>query len=64
MLSRCPRYRRLCLDKTDCSESSLYRSHHLICNQCFDNEDDEIEAKGTNDLPDTLATYGPRNDYN
>lgn len=62
-LTTCPRCKKATLDKNDCGESSIYRSRHLICNPCFFDEDKEIEEKGTNDLPETLKSYGYPNDY-
>lgn len=44
-------------------ESALYRSRHVLCEPCFFDEDAEIEERGTNNLPDTLAKYGMENDY-
>jgi hypothetical protein len=44
-------------------ESGLYGSNHVLCEPCFFDEDAEIDERGTNDLPDTLAKYGPENDY-
>lgn len=44
-------------------ESGIYQSHHRLCEPCFFDEDAEIEEKGTNDLPETLAGYGSINDY-
>lgn len=57
----CPRCKKYTLDPSDCGESGLYMSNHLICNDCFIDEDDEIYDKGTNELPDTLESYGPVN---
>ena len=58
---KCPRCKMQVLNPTDCGESSLYRSNHLICEPCFFAEEDEIEEMGTNDLPNTLAAYGGGN---
>jgi len=41
-------------------ESGIYNPNGpsiLLCEYCFDAEDDLIEQKGTNDLPDVLARY-------
>jgi hypothetical protein len=62
-LAICPRCKERVLDRRDCGESSLYKSRHLICNPCWEAEDEEIEEKGTNDLPETLASYGGANDW-
>lgn len=51
------------LDPNAYGESGIYRSHHRLCDQCFDEEDKQCEHEGTNDLPDVLAGYGPENDY-
>lgn len=59
----CPRCKLRRLDRNNYGESGIYRSRHRLCSDCFDDEDKEIEAAGTNDLPDTLASYGPENDY-
>lgn len=59
----CPRCKRRCLDPDSYGESAIYRSMHRICVPCFHDEDAEIEREGTNDLPTTLASYGPENDY-
>lgn len=60
-MMQCPRCKQYSLDPADCGESGLYGSNHLICNPCFDAEDEEMEEAGTNDLPKTLALYGPAN---
>lgn len=59
----CPRCKRRCLNKADYGESALYRSRHLLCVGCWHDEDAEIDREGTNDLPITLRSYGPENDY-
>lgn len=59
----CPRCKQRCLNPRSYSESGIYRSRHRLCNPCGDAEDAEIDEKGTNDLPETLATYGSANDY-
>lgn len=59
----CPRCKRRVLDITDCGESGLYGSQHLICVPCFHSETKEIDGRGTNDLPETLRGYGLPNDY-
>ena len=61
-MSKCPRCKKYVLNRSDCGESSLYGSRHIICNQCFEDEDAEIEEAGTNDLPAILASYGAPND--
>lgn len=62
-LSPCPRCKKRVLDTGDCGESALYGSRHLICEPCFHDEDAEIELRGTNDLPERLASYGQPNDW-
>lgn len=61
--SICPRCKQRVLDPRSYGESGIYRSSHRLCMPCWDEEDREIEEKGGNDLPDTLAAYGPPNDY-
>lgn len=62
-LSICPRCKQRVLDMNSYGESAIYRSQHRLCIPCWDDEDREIIAKGRNDLPETLAAYGPPNDY-
>lgn len=62
-LSICPRCKRRVLDHDSYGESAIYRSQHRLCNPCWDAEKDEIDHVGTNDLPATLAGYGPPNDW-
>ena len=62
-LSVCPRCKERVLDRSNCGESGLYKSRHLICVPCFHAEDAEIDREGTNNLPDRLRDYGPENDY-
>lgn len=57
----CPRCKKRVLDRSDCGESGLFQSNHLICNSCFEDEDNEIWETGTNDIPETLNSYGPAN---
>lgn len=57
----CPRCKERTLDPSDCGESSLYGSNHLLCNPCFEAEDMDIEEAGTNDLPEILIRYGAEN---
>ena len=59
----CPRCKQPFLNRSDYGESALYRSMHRLCVPCFYAEDAEIEREGTNDLPETLRSYGPDNDY-
>lgn len=61
--SVCPRCKQRCLDRRSYGESAIYRSRHRICMPCFEDEDAQIERDGTNNLPETLAKYGPENDY-
>lgn len=63
LLQMCPRCRKRVLDLADYGESGLYKSRHLIYNPCFEDEDAEMETKGTNNIPETLASYGPPNDF-
>lgn len=44
-------------------ESGIYQSYHRLCLPCWDDEAAEIDRRGTNNLPDTLASYGPANDF-
>lgn len=62
-MNRCPRCKKYCLDKNDCGESAIYRSRHLLCVACWHDEDAEIDREGTNDLPATLKSYGPENEF-
>lgn len=62
-LQNCPRCKRNVLDIADCGESGLYQSQHLLCVPCWLAEDKEIDAAGTNDLPETLKSYGKPNDF-
>lgn len=57
----CPRCKQHILDIHCYGESSLYMANHIICEPCFHVEDDEIESLGTNNLPETLTSYGPSN---
>lgn len=41
--------------------SAIYGSSHDLCEPCFFAEDAEIEERGTNNLPETLAKYGTPN---
>jgi hypothetical protein len=59
----CPRCKQKCLNRSDYGESALYRSQHRVCVPCFHAEDAEIDWEGTNNLPETLRSYGPENDY-
>lgn len=59
----CPRCKQRTLDPTDYGESAIYRSRHRLCVPCWHAEDAEIEEKGGNDLPETLASYGDENDF-
>ena len=60
-LLTCPRCKQRTLDLRNCGESAIYKSRHLICVPCFHEEDAEIEREGNN-LPERLASYGPKND--
>ncbi|ABF71343.1 p095 [Rhizobium phage 16-3] len=50
-------------DVRSSGSSSLYGSDHTLCEPCFFAEDAQIDEEGTNNLPDTLASYGPPNGY-
>lgn len=63
-LRTCPRCKQRTLDPSNCGESALYRSRHIICVPCWHEEDAEIEREGGNNLPARLKAYGPENDYN
>lgn len=62
-LLTCPRCKQRTLNSRSYGVSSLYRSKHHICVPCFHAEDEEIEEKGSNNLPDVLASYGPSNEW-
>ncbi|MGR3480704.1 hypothetical protein [Salipiger marinus] len=63
-MARCPRCKQQTLDVNRFEgESDIYGSRHLICESCYYEEQDEIEREETNDLPETLASYGPPNDF-
>jgi glutaredoxin-related protein len=59
----CPRCKRFINLRDSYGESQIYRSQHRLCFPCWDAEDAEIDVAGTNDLPETLAKYGPPNDF-
>lgn len=59
----CPRCKTYKLNQNSYGESQIYRSKHRLCMPCWDDEDAEVERKGTNNLPETLNAYGPENDY-
>ena len=59
----CPRCKKRVLNRRDYGESAIYRSRHRLCVPCWNDEDKEIDRDGSNDLPKTLASYGPENDY-
>lgn len=63
ILSICPRCKKRTLDRSECGESGLYGSRHLLCIPCWNAEDEEMESEGTNNLPSRLNSYGPENDY-
>jgi ribosomal protein L32 len=63
-LSKCPRCKQYVLDHNNYGESAIYNSRHRLCNSCWENEYEEINSVGTNDIPATLAGYGPPNDIN
>ena len=50
-------------------ESSIYKSQHLLCIPCWDEEDELIDSEGGNStehsvlLAERFAKYGPPNDY-
>lgn len=56
----CARCRCSLHDSASRGESGIYDPHGEpidLCEPCFFDEDAEIERKGGNDLPDTLARY-------
>lgn len=59
----CPRCKQRVLNPNDYGESAIYQSRHKLCVPCWHNEDAEIEREGGNNLPETLRSYGPENDY-
>lgn len=62
-LSICPRCKKRALDHDSYGESGIYRSNHRLCVPCWEAENAEIDERGTNNLPETLASYGRPNDY-
>lgn len=58
----CPRCKQRCLDRNSYGESGIYRSRHRLCVPCWHAENDECDREGTNNLPETLKSYGPEND--
>ena len=58
----CARCKKTMMEHESTGESGIYRSCHILCEPCFFAEDAEIDAAGTNDLPETLAKYGDEND--
>lgn len=59
----CPRCKQRTLDNASYGESGIYRSRHRLCVPCWHDEEAETDKAGTNNLPETLAAYGPENDY-
>lgn len=57
----CARCRKQLSRGETTGESALYfpnsKKGFTLCEPCFFSEDKEIEEKGTNDIPDTLAKY-------
>ncbi len=55
----CARCRKFVRDHECQGESGLYSPNRgfMLCEKCFDDEDREIDAAGTNDLPDRLEEY-------
>ncbi len=55
----CPRCCERIYDGQTTGESGIYKSHgvSLLCEACFFDEEREVDEKGRNDLPDTLARY-------
>lgn len=62
-LLNCPRCKQRVLNPNSYGESGIYRSCHRLCMPCWDAEEAEIDREGTNNLPETLKSYGPENDY-
>lgn len=60
---RCPRCKQRVNLMDSYGESQIYQSYHRLCFPCWDDEAKEIDEAGTNDLPETLAAYGPPNDF-
>ena len=44
-------------------DSRLYMSSHILCLKCSKEEDEAIDAAGTNEIMRLLASYGPSNFY-
>lgn len=59
MADHCPRCSWIIFRGETRGESGIYGSSDIpdLCEPCFFDEEDEIEAAGTNDLPETLARY-------
>lgn len=55
----CPRCCKPIRPGATLGESAIYRSHDIpeLCERCFEDEDAEIDERGTNDLPDVLGRY-------
>lgn len=61
-LEVCPRCRCCKIDRDDdFARSNLKGANHTLCIPCYLDEDQEIMAACTNDLPNILANYGPSN---
>lgn len=59
----CARCKKNISDGETTGESQIYMSHHILCEPCFFDEEREIDEAGTNNLPDTLKSYGKTNDH-
>jgi hypothetical protein len=59
MSRHCVRCRQDLTHVTATGEPAIYQTprNYTLCEPCFFDEDMEIEKKGGNNLPDTLATY-------
>lgn len=58
----CARCGKLVCDQECQGESGIYSPDRrfMLCEPCFDAEYEEIEAAGTNDLPERLKQYEQR----
>lgn len=55
---KCGRCCKLIQKGETSGDSSIYQSHGIhLCEPCFFDEQEEIDVKGTNDLPATLKQY-------
>lgn len=58
----CARCKQTFIGARSSGQSALYGARHILCEPCFFDEDEQIDERGTNNLPDTLERYGEPND--